>query len=115
MSNYTDTLIEELLNEILVEDNNQDTIKGPVYHYFSSLPDLVNSLRTNCIYSNKNEQSSQHDYQAKKTTIRKGNYADYFSGRKDDEAYVCFTTFDGDNGVKDNLDRPFGMSLSEKG
>lgn len=101
--NKLDRVNEDLLQEQETELQAPVSAEEQVYHFYSSLPDLVNSLRTGTIYSNKNEQASQRDKHAAR------NRADL----SDDESYVCFTSGDGEKTVPANLGRPFGLTISK--
>ena len=65
------------------------------YHFYSDIDDLVNSLMTGRIYSNKNEQASQLDPYADKS-----------------QSYVCMTIgSDGKKRTAYNFKRPLGISF----
>lgn len=65
------------------------------YHFYSDLTDLLHSLSTGCIYSNKNVQLSQYDVYA-----------------SDNESYVCMTAGkEGKDRVVKHYNRPFGISF----
>lgn len=105
--NILDRLNEEALTEVKFKSNfiaDGEEVPSDVYHFYSTLPDLVNSLRNRVIYSNKNVQGSQHDRHAVSGS----------NNRNDNEAFVCFTTKEGADRVRNSLDRPFGISIKQK-
>lgn len=93
-------LYEELstLMEVQGSMNFTDGPEDKYYHFYEDLADLVNSLRTRRIYSNKNINSSQLDIYAAK-----------------DQAYVCMTIGkEGKQRTAQNFGtRPFGLSFKD--
>lgn len=76
---------------------------GLLYHFFSDLSDLLNSMENGIIYSTKNDKDEN-----------KAQY-DYSSGVEDGMAYVCMThTLDGKEAAIKSLGRPFGFSFNAK-
>lgn len=86
-----------ILDEIYKTDfnNGRDDL---FYHFYSDLADLLNSLHTNRIYSNKNVRAAQ---------------IDIFSV-KENQAYVCMTIGrEGKERVVKHYQRPLGISFTD--
>lgn len=93
-------IYEELsdLNEVKAIKNFTDGSATQFYHFYEDLADLVNSLKTKRIYSNKNAQASQLDVYA-----------------PEDSAYVCMTVGqEGKTRTAQNFgSRSFGLAFKD--
>jgi hypothetical protein len=76
---------------------------GLLYHFYTDLSDLLNSLENGVIYSTKNDKAEN-----------KAQF-DYSDGVGDGTAYVCMThTLAGKDAAIKDLGRPFGLSFKAK-
>jgi hypothetical protein len=96
--NFFETYDElSMLNEVKSTRAFKDGSDIQFYHFYEDLADLINSLKTRRIYSNKNAQASQLDIAAPENT-----------------AYVCMTVgTEGKNRTTQNFGtRSFGISFT---